>query len=311
MNVPVVNFSEKVRCTAVAAALLTTSLLAAEPLYTREGTDPPFAAVVETGGIKPGERFSQGPVPGSRIDVNNELLEKQTGQTGPIPTNIGIHTQGSGSIPRKDFEKWTRWYQEDDNTQVFRLFKDEQNVRDGIGMDGSPGRIESFSRSLIVAPGTWHEWEGTYTIIEPVGANIFQLMHEGHLWPFHIRMSDQGEIYFHRRRPVPGMEQRIVLAENMVGRSLSIKVRANGEEICHQRLLSKSHGQQDQLSLGYVLWLEKRPIRSQRRHDFRHRCHHPLRSSCHLDAPHLRIELAWMSACLLYPGASITPWFFT
>jgi hypothetical protein len=230
MNVPVVNFSEKVRCTAVAAALLTTSLLAAEPLYTREGTDPPFAAVVETGGIKPGERFSQGPVPGSRIDVNNELLEKQTGQTGPIPTNIGIHTQGSGSIPRKDFEKWTRWYQEDDNTQVFRLFKDEQNVRDGIGMDGSPGRIESFSRSLIVAPGTWHEWEGTYTIIEPVGANIFQLMHEGHLWPFHIRMSDQGEIYFHRRRPVPGMEQRIVLAENMVGRSLSIKVRANGED---------------------------------------------------------------------------------
>ena len=40
----------------------------AEPLYTQEGTDLAFAAVLVNGGIKPGERFSQGPVLGSRID---------------------------------------------------------------------------------------------------------------------------------------------------------------------------------------------------------------------------------------------------
>jgi hypothetical protein len=219
------------------SALLTTSLLSAEPLYTREGTDPSFAAVLESGGIKPGERFSPGPVFGSRIHVNKELLEKQIGKTGPIPKDIGIHTEGCGAISRKDFGKWTRWYQEDGNAQVFRLFKGEQNVRGGAEKDGSPGRVEAYSRALTVAPVTWHEWEGTYTVIKPVRACIFQLMHEGQdnqgngvLWPFHIEMSDKGDIYFLRRRPVPGLEREIVMADNMVGKSLSVKVRANGED---------------------------------------------------------------------------------
>ncbi len=204
---------------------------AVEPLHTCEGIDPSFAALLESGGIKPGEEFSQGPVLGSRIHVNKELLEKQVGKTGPIPKDIGLHTEVCGdSIHRKDFGKWTRWYQEDGNTQVFRLFKGEQNVRGGTGKDGSPGRVEAFSRTLTVAPGTWHEWEGTYTVIQPVRGCIFQLMHEGSLWPFHIEMSDKGDIAFLRRRSMPGMERRIVMAENMVGKSLGVKVRANGED---------------------------------------------------------------------------------
>ncbi len=205
-------------------------LHAAEPLYTGDGTDPAFAAVLESASVKPGERFSQGPVLGSRIIVNNELLEKQVGKIGPIPKDIGLHTEVSGGINRKDFSKWTRWYQEDGNTQVFRLFKGEQNVRGGTDKDGSPGRVEAFSKSITVAPGTWHEWEGTYTVIKPVRACIFQLMHEGSLWPFHIEMSEKGDIYFLRRRPVPGTEREIAIAENMVGKSLSVKVRANGED---------------------------------------------------------------------------------
>ncbi len=202
----------------------------AEPLYTQEGTDASFADVLKSGGVKPGDRFSQGPVLGSRIKVNQGLLEKQVGKSGPIPKDIGLHTEGSGGINRKDFGKWTRWYQEDGNVQVFRLFKGEQNVRDGAGQDGSPGRVEAFSRALTVAPGRWREWEGTYTVIQPVGACIFQLMHEGSLWPFHIDMTAQGQIHFLRRRPVPGLEREIVMAENMVGKSLSVKVRANGED---------------------------------------------------------------------------------
>jgi hypothetical protein len=200
-------------------------------LYTQEGTDPSFETLLKQGVIKPGEAFSKGPVLGSRIHVDHALLEKQVGKIGPIPQDIGLHTEVCGdSIRRKDFPEWTRWYQEDGNTQVFRLFKDEQNVRGGTGKDGSPGRIEAFSRSITVAPGTWHEWEGTYTVIKPVGACIFQLMHEGSLWPFHIEMSEKGDLSFLRRRPAPGMEREIVMSENMVGKSLSLKVRANGED---------------------------------------------------------------------------------
>ena len=202
----------------------------AERLYTQEGADPSFATILKSGDVKPGERFSQGPVLGSRIHVNNELLEKQVGKTDPIPKDIGLHTEFSGGISRKDIGKWTRWYQEDGNIQVFRLFKGEQNVRGGTGNDGSPGRVEAYSKSITVALGTWHEWEGTYTVIKPVGACIFQLMHEGSLWPFHIEMSGKGDISFLRRRPVPGLEREIVMAANMVGKSLSVKIRANGAD---------------------------------------------------------------------------------
>jgi hypothetical protein len=86
---------------------------------------------------------------------------------------------------------------------VFRLFQGEQNVRGGTAKDGSPGRVEAFSRTITVAPGNWHEWEGTYTVIQPAGACIFQLMHEGSLRPFHIEMSDKGDISLLRRRPMP------------------------------------------------------------------------------------------------------------
>ena len=133
-------------------AFLTTRLLAAEPLYTCEGTDPSFAAVQKSSGGKPGERFNRGGALGSRIRVNHELLEKQIGKPGPIPKDIGLHTEFSGGINRKDFDQWTRWYQEDGNVQVFRLFKGEQNIRGGDQKDGSPGRVEVFAPSLTVAP---------------------------------------------------------------------------------------------------------------------------------------------------------------
>ena len=209
-------------------AFLSVSLPAAEPLYTQEGADPSFAAVQESSGGKPGEKFNRGGALGSRIHVNHELLEQQVGKTGPIPKNLGLHTEFSGGINRKDFAQWTRWYQEDGNVQIFRLFKGEQNVRGGAEQDGSPGRVEAFSHTLTGAPGTWHEWEGTYTVLKPVRACIFQLMHEGSLWPFHIEMSEKGDLYFLRRRAEPGTEREIGLAQNMVGKCLSVKVRANG-----------------------------------------------------------------------------------
>lgn len=224
--------------TLLLTTLFTTRLIAAEPLYTIEGTDPSFAAVQESSGGQPGERFNRGGAPGSGIHVNHELLEKQTGKPGPIPGHIGLHTEFSGAIARKDFGQWTRWYQEDGNVQVFRLFKGEQNIRGGEAEDGSPGRVEVFTNpNLTVAPGTWRGYEATYTVIKPVSANIFQLFHDGKspngraiLWPFHIMMSPTGTIYFLRRREKPGLERRIIMGEKMTGKSLSIKVRANGED---------------------------------------------------------------------------------
>ena len=91
--------------TTLFSAFLTVSLLATEPLYTQEGADLSFAAAQESSGGKPGERFNRGGALGSRIHVNRELLEKQVGKTGPIPKGIGLHTEFSGGISRKDFGK--------------------------------------------------------------------------------------------------------------------------------------------------------------------------------------------------------------
>ena len=228
----------KVSTLAGQSSMVGVGKIVGEPLYTCDGNDLSFAAVQESSGSKPGERFNRGGAPGSRIHVNHKLLEQQVGKIGPIPKEISIHTEFSGAISRKDFGQWTRWYQEDGNVQVFRLFKGEQNIRNGDAKDGSPGRVEAYiTHALAVAQGTWHEYEATYTVIKPVKACIFQLMHGGQngqdgaiLWPFHIEMSEKGDISFLRRRPVPGMEREIVMAENMVGKSLSVKVRANGED---------------------------------------------------------------------------------
>jgi len=95
----------------------------AASIVTIEGDDMIFAELLENGTLKAGERFFKGNVPGSRVRVHHELLEKQAGAPGPIPKNIRIHTQASGGIQRKDFPNWTRWYQEDGNVQVFRLFQ--------------------------------------------------------------------------------------------------------------------------------------------------------------------------------------------
>lgn len=199
-------------------------------LVTVVGADPAFAEVLKTGAIQAGARFSKGPVKGSQVRVNHALLEAQTGKAGDIPKDIGLHTQGSGGIKRKDFANWTRWYQEDGNVQMFRLFKGEQSARDGIGETGKPGRVEVFTVKKVT-PGEWREWQGTYTIIEPIQANIFQLFHEGgQLWAFHIRMSDDGTIYFSRRRPEPGKPSDVDLGKDMTGKSLSIKVRSNGKD---------------------------------------------------------------------------------
>jgi len=202
---------------------------AADPWYTLEGRDPPFAEVLKASGGQPGERFNRGGALGSRVRVHRQRLEQQVGPLTPIPKEIRLHTQFCSAIPRSEFDRWSRWYQEDGDVQIFRLFKGEQNIRNGAGDEGTPGRVETYC-TLTVRPGTWREWEGTYTIIQPVRACIFQLMHEGSLWPFHLDMSEQGDIVFLRRRPVPGEAKELLVARNMVGTSLRIKVRANGTD---------------------------------------------------------------------------------
>ncbi len=201
-------------------------------LYRIRGADTPVGELIEDGSIVVGQRMGSGPVPGARVVVNHRRLEELTGRLPDMDRSRirGIqHFSGHGN--RRNMDIWGRWYQEDGNTQVFRVHEGDWQFRDPDPDDARPGRIEAYTNSTAIEEGTWLEWEGTITIIEPHAGVMFQLFHEGpQLWSFHLLMGSNGDINFHRRRDEPGKERRILVAENRVGRPIRLKVRSNARD---------------------------------------------------------------------------------
>jgi len=191
-----------------------------ELLYQQKGSDPSFAEVLKGGKLPKGQNSKTG-VTGSTIEVQNKLVEVTPEARRPIPKEINIHTLGSSSIPRSDFKKWSRWYQEDGSTQVFRLFKGEVNMRNARE---NAARIEAFS-DLHWKRGAWHEWSGTYTIIKPHGAAIFQVKNNINDWSVQINMNANGDVILNHRRA-----EDKVIAKDMVGKPFHIRVRDNGQD---------------------------------------------------------------------------------
>lgn len=192
----------------------------AEPLFTQQGEDPPFAEVLKSGNLPKGKNSKIG-VTGSVIDVKNELVELTPEAKRPVPKEIRIHTLGNSVIPREDFKKWSRWYQEDGSTQVFRLFKGEANMRNARE---NAARIEAFS-NVSWKHGDWHEWSGTYTIIKPHGAAIFQAKNNINDWSVQINTNAKGDVILNHRRA-----DDKVIATAMVGKPFHIRVRDNGQD---------------------------------------------------------------------------------
>ncbi len=189
-----------------------------EPLFTQKGSDPSFEEVMQRGKLPDGKNSRTG-VTGSSIHVNRSLVESTREAKRRIPGNIKIHTLGNSSIPRDEFRNWSRWYQEDGSTQVFRLFKGEVNVRNERD---NAARIEAFSE-LKWKRGAWHEWTGTYTIVKPHGAAIFQAKNDTNDWSVQLNMNSKGDVTLNHRR---GADQ--VIARNMTGKPFNIRVRDNG-----------------------------------------------------------------------------------
>lgn len=191
------------------------------PLFTQQGNDSGFQSLVEQGRFPVG-KDSRGGVTGSRINVNNQLVEKGIDGDKSIPREIAIHTPCCSHIPRKDFAKSSRWYQEDGNTQIFRLFKGDYNVRNSRQY---AGRSEAFSK-LSWKRGNWHQWEGTYTVFKPCNAAIFQAKNHTHAWSVMINLTEDGTIILNHRRH----QEDKVIARNMTGKSFHLKVRDNGHD---------------------------------------------------------------------------------
>lgn len=223
-------------CTLSACSSKQASPQAESTLYVQTGTDPLWQEVKDSDALRPHHTNTNKGFKGSKIDVNNALVEVGPYANNPIiQDNLAIHTVGHASIRRNEFERWTRWYQEDGNTQVFRLFKDEENLRN---QRENAARIESFSVTDKWAPqdGVWREWEGRFTIIKSAGCalphmcSIFQAKGNNvDHWSVMIRLDEHGNIWYVPRKEQPEIgNNKYIVAKNMNGKGFDVRVRDNG-----------------------------------------------------------------------------------
>ena len=189
------------------------------PLFSQTGSDPTFEALQARGKLT-SERHGATGVTGSKVRVNRQLVEAMPEARRRIEPDIKLHTLLNSAVPRRDFGRWSRWYQEDGHTQVFRLFRNEVNLH---GSRQLAARIEAFSEvKWDAADGAWHEWSGVVTAINPVGMNL-QVKNGENDWAVAISVTSNGDVRLNRRR---GEDK--VIATNMIGKPFLLRVRDNG-----------------------------------------------------------------------------------
>jgi hypothetical protein len=162
------------------------------------------------------------------IDVNNAAVEGGFFGAFGIEDDLRMHTLANSSIAQSNFGNWSRWYQTDGATQVFRLFAGEENVRNDRPL---AARVETFDANTNwnVAGGVWNEWVGRYTIVDPINAAIFQAKdQDDEDWSVQIAMNSAGRIAVTHRRPLPGQPASEMLIDNATGQSFDIRIRDNG-----------------------------------------------------------------------------------
>ncbi|WP_146450369.1 hypothetical protein [Bythopirellula polymerisocia] len=191
-------------------------------LYTEgPGINPPFEDIRDS--------ITNGYL-GTTIDVNNEAVEGGLFGVLGIEDNLRLHTLANSSLPESDFDNWSRWYQTDGATQIFRLFPGEENVRNSRPL---AARVESFDANTgwNVAGGEWHEWVARYTIIKPINAAIFQAKDvDDEAWSMQLNMESSGRVKVQHRTPAPGQPKFETLIDNAVGQPFDIRIRDNGLE---------------------------------------------------------------------------------
>ncbi len=199
-----------------------------DALYTQTGTDLTWDTIMDRGLIPIGKQ-STGGIDGSIIDVNNALIETGPYGTRAIYDNLLLHTVGYAGLERRQFKNWSRWYQEDGNTQIFRLFEGEENVRNSRPL---AARSETQSRDWQWIPkkGVWREFTARYTIIKSEGCNarcgIFQAKGNNvDHWSVFMNVDNEGNVWLNHR---DNKYKDVIMDEDVLGKPFDFRVRDNG-----------------------------------------------------------------------------------
>ena len=208
-------------------------------LYTQEGTDPTWAEILATDALRPLYTFTDKGVLGSTISINRALIE--TGEYGSRPINsaeknYSLHAVGNPAIGQGKFNRWSRWYQEDGNTQIFRLFKDEENVSNSRAL-AARVEISSPDDRWLPQPGVWREFSARFTVVKAKGCSalpekdhycsIFQAKGNNvDHWSVMLRVHGDGSLWFYPRENIN--KGKIKIRDNVIGKPFDMKVRDNG-----------------------------------------------------------------------------------
>ena len=191
----------------VAICFLTTHTQAQSPFYTDTGSpaNPDWATILPTLNVGSGD---PGPVYGSAIDVNNTLTE--TGLYGNRPISVGAYRiYVCCNTSTTNFANFSRWFQVDGNTQVLRLFVNDEGT--ATSRTGS-ARTEAFTTDFWNAGSNkTYEWSGRYTVARrQQGYAIFQVKNPDHDWAVQLNLLGSGELVINNRRNAEFEQARLL-----------------------------------------------------------------------------------------------------
>lgn len=176
------------------------------------------------------KRYSREVSPAALVSAEKNtrmsLLIRKAFRQSIVETGMFIHTPTHSAVRRRNFGSMTRWYQEDGNTQIFRMFPGEDNMRSA--RRNAP-RVEAYSLTKWKRGDGWHEFSAVYTFIKSRNGAVFQIKHNSKYWSIQLvlakRENGQLDLMFnHLREP----ELRKVLAADVEGKSVHVRVLDNG-----------------------------------------------------------------------------------
>ena len=159
------------------------------------------------------------PLTASELYWNEEPTCTTLKQERGIPQDILLHTFDSAIVERKDFYKYANWYEEDGNTQTFKLHPGDCNTRNSRKYC----RIEAHT-DLKIRRGEMHEFTATYNIVSCEEVAVFQVFNTTVVHPqLMVIVSPEGDIRY-QARDNPGGH----LASDHLNKDFTLHVKDDG-----------------------------------------------------------------------------------
>ncbi|WP_371193800.1 hypothetical protein [Glaciecola sp. SC05] len=205
-----------------------------EQLYSLKGQDKTWQQLLQSDDLKPLGTFTTHGSLGATVNINNQLIETGLYANNPIDAvkrGMRLHTLGHSALNSGDFAKWSRWYQEDGNTQIFRLFQGEVNTSN---KRKNAARVETFipSQNSQPEPGVVREFGARFTVLKSGGCvaphycSIFQAKGNNvDHWSVMLRVDSKGSLWFYPRED---SSKRKMISSNAIGRPFDMKVLDDG-----------------------------------------------------------------------------------